>query len=287
MRQVIISNALVVLLLTTMAAGRAEVPEAEQETAATSTLMTLSSRLTLSVDSSDLVKAELLPRPVLHWSNPIRKSPAGGTFLWTVHGRPIVAMCSYPNLGNVDYEFQSLSEFPLLAKDQRGRTIWQPREAGVNITELADVVPLKTRARRNIQLRRVASKFTAAIVKGSGEKQRLTPLRLLPTPLYRYPEDVDCLNAVDTPNGDRHGNLIDGALFCFVQSTDPEVLLMLEVWENDDEELSYTYSLGRMSVIILQATYGNSVVWKTRWGNKGSKSEYHTVQTKDKWPGDR
>ena len=272
------------MFLPKIAAGQ-QLSEASQQSELTDMLMTLPQRWKLSLATSEPSSAEPLPRPVLHWSNPIRKSPSGATFLWTHNGRPVAAMCSFPNLGNTDYEFQSLSVHPLLAETVDGEFTWQPGEPGVEIHDLVEVAPLESRLRRIVQMRRIANSFTADIVHGKGEGSQQTRLRLLTTPLYRYPADVsndsESSDASDTPRG----ALIDGALFCFVQSTDPEILLMLEVWKDSDDKLTYTYSLGRMSVVIMQVTYDGKVVWKTRWGNKGPRSKYHTVKTTARWPG--
>ncbi len=71
-------------------------------------------------------------------------------------------------------------------------------------------------------------------------------LRLLPQPLYRFGSDK--------------GKPIDGALFAFVQSTDPELLLLLEVRQEGDQR-KWSYALARMTSHPLEARYKDRVIW--------------------------
>ncbi len=63
---------------------------------------------------------------------------AGGLFLWTLDGRPQVAMCVYPSTPTTfDHEFQSLSLFPLAASVD-DESIWEPLEAGIEFLPLGN-----------------------------------------------------------------------------------------------------------------------------------------------------
>ncbi len=91
--------------------------------------------------SSGTESFELLPRGALSWSNPVRRTAAGGLFLWTLDGRPQVAMCVYPSTPTTfDHEFQSLSLFPLAAKVE-DESIWEPLKAGIEFLPLEKVAP--------------------------------------------------------------------------------------------------------------------------------------------------
>ena len=256
------------------------------ETATNSMLMSLPKNWQLSFDAPEDTDLELFQRPILSWSNPIRNSPVGAAFLWTYQSRPVAAMCAYPNLGNVDYEFQSLTTHPLVAVNSLGQKMWQPREAGIEVNYLSDAKVAKLRKLRTVQMRGIARQFAADIIR-TREPTKSTRLRLLPTPLYRYPENISDYKDRSTSNAPRLGKLIDGALFCFAQSTDPEVLLMLEVWQDEAGELSYTYGLARMSIVILQVKHNDAVIWKTKWGNTKLTEKYFTVKSSDQWPGDK
>ncbi|HEV3005878.1 MAG TPA: hypothetical protein VGX78_15535, partial [Pirellulales bacterium] len=71
-------------------------------------------------------------------------------------------------------------------------------------------------------------------------------LRLLPRPLYRYQT--------------QRTDLIDGALFAFVQGTDPEVVLVLEAVGRDAES-EWRYALTRRSVLPLEADIDGERIW--------------------------
>ena len=80
-------------------------------------------------------------------------------------------------------------------------------------------------------MRRLAQEFTGFSVDRDAKRWEL---RLLPTPLYRYP-------AAKT-------GVVDGALFALVSTagTDPEVLLLLEA-KAIDGKMRWEFALGRFS----------------------------------------
>jgi len=188
---------------------------------------------------------QLVAEPILNWSNPIRLTRAGGMFLWTLDGRPQVALCVYPNNDRYDYEFQSLSEWPLTASVGRAAA-WEPSEAGVTFKTLEDVPPPgRSRGQTLLQMRRFVKDFSGKLVpRGSAE----VPLRLLPAPVYRYPE-----------RGLAEG-YIDGGVFVFVQGTDPEVVLVVEALSGDEPR--WQYALARMSVVPSRITLRDETVWE-------------------------
>jgi hypothetical protein len=70
-------------------------------------------------------------------------------------------------------------------------------------------------------------------------------LRLLSKPLYRY-EPAD--------------NLIDGALYGLVITTDPEALLMIEAYTTSDGP-EWRYALAPMTVYALTSKLDSAEVW--------------------------
>jgi hypothetical protein len=108
---------------------------------------------------------------------------------------------------------------------------WKP-EAGLARKELTDApAPAATSAARLLQLRQLAQEFTGYEV---DREQKRWELRLLPTPLYRYPA--------------ARSGVLDGALFALISSagTDPEVLLLIEAKETDGK-VRWEYACGRFS----------------------------------------
>ena len=70
---------------------------------------------------------------------------------------------------------------------------------------------------------------------------------MLPQPIYRYEQTT--------------GSLLDGALFAFVQATDPEILLALEARRDDSGKLLWQYGLARLNSMGLRAFYNDREIW--------------------------
>lgn len=122
---------------------------------------------------------------------------------------------------------------------------WKP-EAGLTRKELTDVpAPAATAAARLIQMKKLAADFVGYSV--DPEKKRLD-LRLLTTPLYRYPTAKT--------------GVIDGALFALISTagTDPEILLVVEARE-EKGKVRWEYALGRFSDRDLHVERNDKEVW--------------------------
>jgi hypothetical protein len=78
-----------------------------------------------------------------------------------------------------------------------------------------------------------------------GPRETKQDLRLLPQPLYRYSEKEE---------------ILDGALFVFVVTTDPECCLLLEAYQ-DHEGSRYRYAVAPMSIYQLEVRYKDHPVW--------------------------
>src|SRR5262249_4224919 len=108
---------------------------------------------------------------------------------------------------------------------------WKP-QAGLERKELPDAgVPAATAAARLVQMKRLAQDFTGH--EGDSEAKRWE-LRLLPAPLYPYPE--------------AKSGATDGALFALVSEagTDPEALLLIEARE-EGGKTRWEYACGRFT----------------------------------------
>ena len=74
---------------------------------------------------------------------------------------------------------------------------------------------------------------------------------MLATPIYRY--EIDSVKAA-------HPDLIDGAVFAFVQGTDPEAVLLVEAVRQGGG-IGWQYAFGRATGYDVEARLGSSVVW--------------------------
>jgi hypothetical protein len=190
----------------------------------------------LAVESAPSETLELKKEPVFEWLNPARQAQQGAVFLWLREGRPAALGCIFSNADDklpgrkVMHELHALDTEKLIVK-RDGYNQWKP-QAGLARKELADAAaPAATAGARLLQMRRLAQEFTGHSIDRDGKRWEL---RLLPTPLYRYPT--------------AKSGVIDGALFALMSSagTDPEVLLLVETKEADGK-MHWEYACGRFS----------------------------------------
>jgi hypothetical protein len=190
----------------------------------------------LAVESAPNKALELNKEPVFEWLNPARSDQQGAVFLWLRDGRPAALACIFSHPHDklpgrqVMHELHALDPEKLLVTRNEYNQ-WKP-QAGLARKELPEAAsPAATPGARLLQMRRLAQEFTGHEV---DRDQKRWELRLLPTPLYRYP-------AAKT-------GVVDGALFALISNagTDPEVLLLLEA--NDASgKLRWEYACGRFS----------------------------------------
>jgi len=193
---------------------------------------------------------QLYPVPVQQWSNPVNeRKTKGDLFLFTDRGRPEVILSIYemmdPSLTYFyeDREFASLSLDTVIANGP-GHPEWRTVQPGVVLKPLADApAPSDKRALRLTQMRLLARRFTADKTTRSEVTREL---RLLTQPIYRYEGD--------------HPDVVDAALFAFVEGTDPEALLLLEARRSADGP-RWMFALARMNSIELRAYDQGEQVW--------------------------
>ncbi len=194
------------------------------------------SEYSIAVESASDQRLELKKEPVFEWLNPARQAQQGAVFLWLRDGRPAALACIFSNADDklpgrkIMHEFHALDPEKLIVK-REGYNQWKP-QAGLARKELPDAAaPAATAGARLLQMRRLAQEFTGYSVDRDGKRWEL---RLLPTPLYRYPA--------------AKSGVIDGALFTLMSSagTDPEVLLLVEANEADGK-MHWEYACGRFS----------------------------------------
>jgi hypothetical protein len=96
-------------------------------------------------------------------------------------------------------------------------------------------------------MRRLAQEFGGHEVDRDGKRWEL---RLLPTPLYRYPPAKT--------------GVMDGAIFALMSSagTDPEVLLVIET-KGANDKMRWEYACGRLSDWELRVLRKDKEVWSS------------------------
>jgi hypothetical protein len=192
----------------------------------------------------------LTAEPVLRYSNAEREigSLDGLTFLWLVGQRPVAAVSlSVRRVRHEVYrECTSLVGEPLECRS--GETaVWSPKAGGLLAQPLEGApTPAAGKPQRLAQMRSLARRFTASCYNSRTDEP--TELRLLPQPLYRYADEKE--------------RILDGGLFAFVVSNDPELFLLLEAASADaTSEPSWRYGLARMSSLKETVRLDDKEVW--------------------------
>jgi hypothetical protein len=211
---------------------------------------------------------KLLERSLLNWSNPERSTVGGAAYLWTLDGRPQAVICLYPQKPNekeIACECQSLSARPL-SMTFDGDLVWQPTAAGMAFQSLETTPDQEVKAgpsARLVQMRRLARMFSSEVVPNRGNP---LPLRLLPSPIYRYPPSA------------LGGEIVDGAIFSFVQGTDPELLLVFEA-VSVDGQMRWRYGVARMSSWPMRLSNGDKVVLEHDWAQRARDLPFHVIKS--------
>jgi hypothetical protein len=218
----------------------------------------------------DARPADPLPatdEPVLRWSNPVRNFFSDGAlFLWLDDKRPVAAATiSIRGNDNLWLEMASLSPDALRCLRQ-DNDFWTPRKASLAEQRLPEApVPAATPRMRLVQMRRACERFA---IRTEPKDEQPSELRVLPQPIYRY--------------GDDAADVVDGALFAFAETTDPEALLLLEaVRPAGADAAHWQYTLARMTSRPIVARLDGKPAWSVPgyWTNPRSLNDaYHQRQ---------
>jgi hypothetical protein len=200
------------------------------------------------------IVAEFNREPAFRWSNSVgtavgRQVKDAAVFFWMADARPVAisSIVSYPQLG-LYQEFQSLAFGPLTA-ERGGKKIWEPTQQGIDFTPLPNAPPpAASEAKRLIQMKSLAGRFRAEVIKGQPTfpEGSVWQLRLLPRPLMRY--------------GSSEHLARDGAVFAFCQDTDPDAFVMLEA-RGEGDDLTWHYAMGPLTIREAKGWYDDQLVW--------------------------
>jgi hypothetical protein len=206
----------------------------------------------------------LWDRAALHYSNPVGLSSDGAMFLWLAGKRPVAAVSfSLRRPNNAVYrECTSLWSTSLDCR-QDGASVWSPKKGGLLAQRFKDApAPAESQVRRLAQMRDISRRF--AVTWHHSRTDERTELQILPTPLYRFAAEQE--------------GILDGTLFAFVVTNDPEMLLLLEAARDKPDEPAYwRYSLARMSSLKEVVRLDDQEIWTV--------PHYHSDPQEDKLTG--
>jgi hypothetical protein len=196
--------------------------------------------------------------PVLRFSNPVGRSRDGTVYLWMDrNGRPsVVVQATLNRRGVWVHEFSSLATGPFTAVSPKIAETWSPAQGGIEFKPLPGApTPGATPEVRLAQMRELARRFK---LEDDFQFEGWQPLRLLPKLFARYGKD--------------HAPALDGALFAYVLTTDPEAYLMLEARPGKPAP-EWHYAFARSTGYPLKASWEGEVVWE-----RGRDGFLHSVR---------
>lgn len=195
---------------------------------------------------SEQSPTKMTPRVVMRWANNTRGSEDGMTVLYLADGCPEAVCCVYPWENDLHHEFDSLSRGTLIAK-RNGNVVWSPAKHGVEFQPIPGAnAPDDSAVVRLRQMKTLASQFSSTMLGWRADKSDREELRKLPQPLYRYESN--------------RGAVLDGAVFAFVQGTDPETLLLIEAFKSMGH-YEWQFAFARRTSGELEGRHNDKIVW--------------------------
>jgi hypothetical protein len=196
----------------------------------------------------------LTAHSVLTTTNPSRGAGSDGTMmLWLDQGRPLAAVSVYNWEGKIMHEIDSLARVAGVSGTSPKGKLWKASFPGVKFKPLVESsLPMETAEnRRLLQMKEFAKQFQVTMLGFNDQNSDREQLRMLATPVYRYSLDG---------KRTRHTEVADGAVFAFVQGSDPEALLVIEGIKND-KHVDWEYAIVRATAGGLQAKRESEVVF--------------------------
>lgn len=197
-------------------------------------------------------KLDLQKEPILRWSNPAAGSIYGDVYVWTSQGRPEVLASIYRwyhPYRSQTAEIHSLSTGTVTLSSRNGKK-WQPAKPGIAFLTASDApVPSETAPQRLQQMRGLAKEFSVKLLDTREDKEKgvSRELRMLNQPVFRYLS--------------KNPDLLDGAMFAFVEGTDPEAWLLLEA-QKKEGKFVWQFAFARMNNDEMHGYYKKAEAWK-------------------------
>lgn len=206
---------------------------------------------TYTLFSNDGRPLKLVGRSLLKWSKNTDEDVYGNVYVWTDQDVPAAVASIFKFVrpkDDVTSEFHSLATVPIRAAVGT-KNVWNPRRRGITYNQLKEVANVANRkSLRLAQMRSIARRFRAEREDPNGN---LTQLRFLPNPVFEYTSDVK--------------GVLAGAIFAFVDQTDPEVWLILEARQSENGDRAWHYALARMNTRRLKVHFRDEEVFTTEY----------------------
>lgn len=187
--------------------------------------------------------------PVLTWNNPF---PGGaGQFRTVLHikdGQPKSVCCIWASERRIYHEFSPMTRSAMRG-ELDGKQVWNFNEDSLKFRPLPHREnPAKDRRARFSQMQTAIRRFAAIELQDRDGKASTERLRLLPAPLYRYEKES--------------ATILDGAVFCLVHTTAPELLVVIECLR-EEKGARWEYAIVRRTTLPVEAELDKRKVWST------------------------
>lgn len=206
-------------------------------------------RLVSKATESD---AELVPRPLFHYTDQPRRITDATLWGWVAHGR-LVAACKIERYDHENaanqwlYCFGSLAPALVEAEWSSGHA-FSAKKPGIGLAHITTAPsPAAGRPARLRQMKEIADHFSATLIDATlGDRRQ--EMRLLPRPIYRYDQPV--------------GDLRDGGVFGLTTNgTNPDAILVVELHQNGDSNGEWKFGVAGMTTGGLSVKFDDKEVW--------------------------
>ena len=217
-------------------------------------MLTAMEKYTVILDGEDSEPATLDREALMRWSNPLGDVMDGLLTVYRTSPGARPAIIAHFHVHGMKSNWLEMHEFsgvhPGALELRRGRrSVWVPEDRYGSFQELEGAPePSMRAALRLSQMKRMAERFEVFDAFREPNSQPVRqPLRMMSRPIYRYGSEED-------------GEILDGVLFTWVLTTDPEASLLVEI-HRSDEGYTWKYAFFPMSIYTLDAELDGETVW--------------------------
>jgi hypothetical protein len=190
---------------------------------------------------------ELIDRPLLKFTDPVRANVQGTVWAWGREGRPFALM----EVFRPSAQAQLVHAATLISSEPIVVTIsdnlkWSPQSSSIRFQTIpTSSPPAEREALRLGQLKDLARKFEAHEFWDPNNSRY--ELRLLVQPIHRY--------------RDPEKKILDGAIFLLAHGTNPEIALLIEAQGEALDSSEWRFAASRLGSAELHLSLENEEVW--------------------------
>jgi hypothetical protein len=204
----------------------------------------------------------LRPAPILRYNDPPRHMLDATLWAWGGRGRPVAVLKvefqpTHPPPRRWVLSLVALGPNRISVEFHDGQH-WASTRPGLELRAIPGASPpAATETLRLVQMRTLARRFAAT--EGTGVARGQLQLRLMPTPLDRYPDPASGLR--------------DGVIFGLATGTNPDLFLVIEAVTNQGASPTWHYGFARNGGGEFTASLDGQAVWTAGMANPPAQLE--------------